>query len=460
MLEPNQGHATGAAPHGLTTPQAVRPFRPASRFPRRARDSMSPLEIDVTPPPTAQHVFIARQPIFDGQNRRVAYELLYRADRYATSASGPSATVMCSDTALHALLSIGLDRLTAGATAFVNITREHLLGELYKIFEPKAVVLELLESVDGDPSVVDACTRAVAEGYTLALDDYDGRASLDPLLPLVRIIKLDVLGRTEAELAPEVSRLTARGLTVLAERVETAEMRTLCARLGCSLFQGYVFSRPETLDGRTVSVQHATMFNIMSLLNQPDISDHTLEDAFRSHPSLSFSLLRIVNSASFGGRGVESIPHAIRLIGRDALSRWMLVMLVATVGAQSPVAHEAVIQSLLRARFCETLTAHLGDGDPASRFLVGLLSRMDTLLGLPMASILERLPVSDDIRAALLTQEGPHAQVLALADAYEQGEWAEVDAWDDVAQASASTLSQLYVDAAQWATQRLNVVRG
>ena len=111
-------------------------------------------EVDVTPPPTAQHVFIARQPIFDTHRRRVAYELLYRAHRDATQAIGLSESHMCGDTALHALLSIGLDRLTAGATAFVNITREHLLGELYKIFDPTAVVLELLETVDGDAAVV------------------------------------------------------------------------------------------------------------------------------------------------------------------------------------------------------------------------------------------------------------------------------------------------------------------
>jgi len=416
---------------------------------------MNYTEVDVTPPPTAQHVFIARQPIFDTNRRRVAYELLYRANRDATQAMGLSESRMCGDTALHALLSIGLDRLTAGTTAFVNITREHLLGELYKIFDPTAVVLELLETVDGDAAVVDACERAVAAGYRLALDDYDGRASLDTLLPFASIVKLDVLGKTAAELAPAVSRLKELGLTVLAERVETAEMLHTCEAVGCVLFQGYVFSRPETLDGRAVNVQHATVFNIMALLNEPDVTEAALEDAFRSHPSLSLSLLRIVNSASFGARSVDSIPYAIRLIGREALSRWMLIMLIATVGAQSPVAHEAVVQALVRGRFCETVTAHGLGGDPSARFLVGLLSRMDALLGLPMESVLERLPVSIDVRDALLTGTGPHAPVLRLADAYERGEWAEVDADDNVAIALRAELAGLYADAALWATQRL-----
>jgi EAL and modified HD-GYP domain-containing signal transduction protein len=410
------------------------------------------MEVDFTPPPTAKHVFVARQPIFDERNRRVAYELLYRSTRDATQAGGNvPAALMCGDTALHALLSIGLDRLTAGTTAFVNVTEEHLLGDLYKIFPPQDVVLELLESIDGTPAVVDACARAVRDGYTLALDDYDGRPSLDPLLEYVSIVKLDMLAVADVrDLAPTVTSLRGRGLKVLAERLETAEAVQIARELGCTLFQGYVYSRPETIDGRAVDVQQATVFRIMALLNAPDTTDRALEEAFRSHPSLSLSLLRIVNSAAFGGRGVESIPHALQLVGREALSRWMLIMLMASVGSRSAVAHEAVLSALVRGRFCETVTAHIGLGDPAARFLLGLLSRMDALLGMPKAELLERLPVSAELRHALVDGTGPDAAILALADDYERADWHAVEA-----QAPHLELSALYTEAVTWATERL-----
>lgn len=410
--------------------------------------------------PAAQTVYIARQPIFDAGNRRVAYELLYRASATATDSGPISSDVMCSDTALHSVVSIGLDRLTGGVVAFVNVTREHLVAELYRVFDPSTVVLEMLESIDGEPAVIDACARAVAAGYTLALDDYDGRASLDGLLPHVTIVKLDVLNRTHEELAPVVARLRTLGLTVLAERVETGAMRTMCRQLGCDLFQGYVFSRPETLDGRAITVQQTTMLNIMGLLSDSTVTDTTLEEAFRSHPSLSFALLRIVNSASFGARSVDSIPHAIRLIGREALSRWLLVLLVASVAAHSPVANEAVVQAMIRGRFCELVTARSGDGDPAARFLVGMLSRIDVLLGQPMERVLDRLPVSSDVRDALLHNVGPHAASLALAAAYEAGAWSEVDAAFDPSSATAADLSALYGEAVAWAQARLQAADG
>ena len=406
---------------------------------------------------TAQTVYVARHPIFDGGNRRVAYELLYRASAQAVDSGRISTDAMCSDTALHSVVSIGLDKLTGGVVAFVNITRDHLLAELYKVFDPTTVVLELLESIDGEPAVVDACVRAVDDGFTLALDDYDGRPSLDVLLPLVKIVKLDVLHRTREDLAPIVTRLRTLDLTVLAERVETGAMRTLCQELGCELFQGYVFSRPETLDGRAISLAQTTMLNIMGLLGDASVTDNGLEDAFRSHPALSFALLRIVNSAAFGARSVESIPHAIRLVGREALSRWMLVMLVASVATQSPVASEVVLQAMSRGRFCELLTERVGTGDPASRFMVGLLSFIDTLLGQPMLRVLEQLPVSADVRDALLHGTGPHAATLALARAYENGEWEQVDT--SLLDASADhepEFAAMYAEAVQWASDRLS----
>ena len=298
--------------------------------------------------------------------------------------------------------------------------------------------------------------RAVEAGYTLALDDYDGRASLEALLPFVKIVKLDVLGRTADELTEAVRVLRTHGVTVLAEKVETGAMRALCQQIGCSLFQGYVFRRPETLDGRAITLQQTTMLNIMGLLGDTSVTEPTLEEAFRSHPSLSFALLRIVNSASFGARSVESIPHAIRLIGRDALSRWLMVMLVASVATQSPVATEVVLQAMTRGRFCELLTVRRGTGDPAARFLVGLLSCIDALLGQPMSRILERLPVSADVRNALLHGVGPHAATLGLVCAYETGDWANVDALEEEAPDTRPIMAAIYAEATLWANERLS----
>ncbi len=406
-------------------------------------------------PPTAQDVCLARQPIFDLGNRCVAYELLYRASAVSTSAGGFSVDAMCSDTALHAVVSIGLDRLTAGAPAWVNLGREHLVADLYRVFDPREVVLELLETITPDDAVIAACRRAVSEGYTIALDDFEGKPSWAPLLEIAHIVKVDVLGHDAESLSAFVAPLRRYPqLTLLAERVETGTMRALCAKLGFSLFQGYYFSRPETLGGRALSLQQVTIANLLRLLSDPEVSERALDEAFGSHPSLSYALLRIVNSASLGFRNVESIPYAVQLLGRAALSRWLLILLVSGVASRSPIAQEAVKHALVRARFCELVTAANGTGDPSARFLVGLLSRFDVLLGLPMAEVLSRLPVSADVRDALLHGVGPHAAVLSLVEAYEHAAW---DAVATLGAESDAPLGETYAQAVTWAESRLSL---
>ncbi|MEP6836164.1 MAG: EAL domain-containing protein [Gemmatimonas sp.] len=419
---------------------------------------MSTLETHLAsppPPPTARDVYVARQPIFDVRNEVVAYELLYRDSAQSTAAGMQAPSVMCNEMALHAMLTIGLDRLTGGSTAWINITRDHLLNGLHRLFSPQHIVLELLESISGDDEVVAACERARADGYVLALDDYDGRADLLPLLPQASVIKLQIFDRTEEELAPLVRSLRVEGLTVLAECVETVESRNMCERVGCTLFQGYVFSRPETFAGRAMSVEQVTILNILAMLGNDGISEAKLEEAFQSNPTLSYALLRIVNSAAIGLRSVTSIPHAMRIIGRSALSRWLHVMLMATVASRSPIAHEAVQQALVRARFCELMTDVSGTGDPAAQFMVGLLSRLDVLLGMPLVEVMERLPVRPEVRMALLEGTGTHARALRTAIAYENADWETVRAHAPLSTFKMRALMEAYAEATEWATERL-----
>jgi EAL and modified HD-GYP domain-containing signal transduction protein len=201
-------------------------------------------------PPTAHDVYLARQPIFDAGNRCVAYELLYRA----SSAGGLSVDVMCNDTALHAVVSIGLDRLTGGAPAWVNVGREHLVGDLYGVFPPRGVVLELLETITPDDTVIEAARRAVRAGYRIALDDFEMTAPWAPLLELAQIVKVDVLGHDAHSLALFIApRRTYPHLKRLAERVETGSMRLLCGKLGCQSVSG-VLLQPSRHAGRAIAL--------------------------------------------------------------------------------------------------------------------------------------------------------------------------------------------------------------
>ena len=423
----------------------------------------------MAPPPTHLNalsarrmldVFVARQPIFDRQDNLVAYELLYRGNPTENRAAGVSVTQMATDTLVRTLLSMGLDRVTGGKTAFINVTREVLLSDQFQVLDPSSVVIELLESIACDAETQPACASLVRRGYTLALDDFVYSPSYDPLLRMARIVKLDVLDRPMEELREVMDILEPFRVSCLAERVENAEVHAQCAALGFELFQGYFYARPEILSGREMPVQQANIIRLLNLLRNPDASDPQIEDAFRADMVLSFKLLRIVNSAALGGMGIESIKHAVQLLGRGSLHRWLSLLLVSSLTTSNGVHNELVTMAMQRARFCELIAETRGRRrESGALFMVGLFSLLDALLRKPMEEILAQVDLTTELRDVLLHRSGPHASTLRLVEAYETACWDDVVTESGALGLPLSEVPELYAQAVDWTRQRHDPLR-
>ena len=400
-------------------------------------------------------IALARQPIFDRADRLVAYELLYRESVRTTAAAGADSTRMSSDTITRTLLGIGLERVTGGRRAFINVDRPMLLDGSIHVLDPQQVVIELLESVACDDETLPACEALVAAGYSLALDDYVHDPANVPLLRLARIVKIDVLGRTDEELRATLAHVRPYDVSCLAERVETAAARARCATLGFELFQGYFHARPELLAGREVPVQQGNLIRLMNVLRDPETSDAQVEEIFRGDITLAYKLLRIVNSAGTGRAGVESIGHAIRLLGRATLHRWLGLLLVSSFATATGVRAELVTGAMLRARFCELLGEAAGRRrEGGALFMAGLFSLLDALMRVPMTEVVSRLELTAELRQALLAREGPYAAALRVAEAYETGAWDTVASSAEAFGVSLDVLPVLYVEALAWAQER------
>jgi EAL and modified HD-GYP domain-containing signal transduction protein len=403
-------------------------------------------------------VFVARQPIFDSSGDTYAYELLYRRTGSTTMAEGVSADVMASEVLVHTFLNIGMDRMTGGHRAFLNFTREMLVRGMHQLFDPHTVVIELLETVRPDAEVIAAARGLVEAGYTLALDDFEFTAEFEPLLRIAKVIKLDVLNRSDEELRAMYARVAPYGGTILAERVETQAMRDTCHAIGYRLFQGYFFSKPETLARRDLSAAQLTILRLMNLLRDPNTTDAALEDAFRTDVSLTYKLLRTVNSASMGGRGIESIRHAVRMVGRGELHKWLSLLLVTSVAGKGGTDGELVRVAIQRARLCETVAQQGRDRRSAEAlFMVGLFSLLDAILKVPLGEVLHRIDLADEVRRALLARSGPYAPTLAMVEAYERGSWPVVQSECDLMGVDATMLGDLYLDAVRWTREKLDL---
>ena len=371
-------------------------------------------------------VFLARQPIFDRQQKVYAYELLYRSgfkNNFYDDSDGDQAT---STVLTHSFLSIGIDTLTRGKMAFVNFSRNLLVQELITVFPKESIGVEILEDVEADTEIVTICEKLKRLGYTLVIDDFVFKPELSPLLELVDIIKVDFVNTEVEERSSIIQRVDSRRIKFLAKKVETQEEFKQAVEMGYSYFQGYFFAEPEIVVGRDVPAVKLNFLRLLQQVNQPDLDYDRLENIFKQEVTLSYKLFRYINSAYFGfPNEIRSIRHALSLIGLCEAKKWLSLIAMSSMGKDK--SEELVLSSLFRANLCQSLAHLVGLKEQASElFLVGLFSRLDAFLDQPLSDILSKLPVSEDMKNALLGKKGTWGQVFQLAVSYERGDWDQV----------------------------------
>jgi len=393
-------------------------------------------------------IFIARQPIFDRHDVVTAYEILFRSselnrfealDQNLASGQSLERTVM----------GFGFEQLVGDKTAFVNLTRDLLVAEAFTLLPAGRAVIEVLETIAPDPAVLAACTRARDLGYRIALDDFVARPELEPLLALADIVKID--WRDPAGASPEaIDRLRSPGRTILAEKIETPDERRRAEAAGCDLFQGYFFCRPEMLRRKAPSPSRTNHLRLLREVGQQDIDFARVERLIREEVAFSVRLLRYLNSAGFGWRfQVETIQHALRLLGVRELRKW--VSAVATVGLAEGKPAELVATALIRARLAELLAEPTGlPRADLDLFLSGLLSVMDVVMDEPLDRLLESMAVNHAVRTGLLGHEPPFGPVLDLVVAQERGDWPRMERLAGEMGTAPARVQEAYRSATAW----------
>jgi c-di-GMP phosphodiesterase len=398
---------------------------------------MSELESD-----THEGVIVARQPIFDAGWDVVAYELLYRPLSDEAAPVGPEA--MTAGVMAGAFGELGLDLLVGDRSAHINVTREFLLDMRPLPLDPRRTVLELIEDQKVDTALIDVLAEAVDAGFTLALDDFKHAPKMDPLLDLASIVKLDVRALSPKQLEAEVRKLAPRNLTLVAEKVETAEEYELCRELGFDHYQGYFFALPEL--SRTAGTPTRELGTLVALAaTDEDTTLEELENIVRRDAGLSHKLLRYANSAYVSPlRQIESLRHAVTMIGATSIRRWSLLM--ALSGLRDAPNH-LLEMAILRARMSELLAPGMRAA-PDRAFTAGLFSLLDALTGREMDELVAELSFDDRLASALVRREGPEGAVLDATLAYERG------AFDDAAEhARPELLADAYTQALRWADE-------
>lgn len=398
-------------------------------------------------------IFLGRQPIYDKGMRVRAYELLYRAGPDATAGSfdGDRAT---SSVIVNTLTELGLDTVLGNKRGYINLTERFLLGQAPIPFPPERVTLEILETVQITDEIIAAVRGLKERGFEIAVDDYIGGENHDPLLAVADVIKIDLMAMDRSRLPEIVADLKQRGLKLVAEKVETQGDFDLCQELGFDMFQGYFLCRPKILDAQRIPGNRLAIMQLLARLQNPDAELDDLVELISQNVTLSYKVLRYVNSAYLGlGRKIDSIRQAVLMLGQNTIRSLAALMTLSEIYDKPD---ELIRLSMIRARMSELLAKQLSGLEPNKAFTVGLFSTLDALLDAPMQTLMDTLPLADDVRRALIEQTGPAGELLQTVISYERGDWESAAArrFDTAVQTEA------YFEALNWADTLFAEVAG
>ena len=389
--------------------------------------------------------FIARQPIFDRNRNVVAYELLFR-DSQENTYTGKDQT-LCSKQTLATAMLIGLDPIANGRDIYLNCTEQVLLGGYPTLLPPDCTVVEVLENVEPTPEVVDSCKKLKDAGYRIALDDFEDREDYRPLIDLADIIKVDFKLSDQNKWAKFSDRYGKKH-RLLAEKVETDDEFAKGSKLGYQFFQGYFFRKPKILSAHSIGALNPRHAELFKVLGSEELNFRDIERVVKSEPALCYRLLRYLNSAAFSFRSeIRSIMHALTLLGESEMRKFL--MLAVTVLSGSAKKQELVSTALIRGRFAESLANDFKE-EGYSLFIMGVLSMMDAILEVPIEVVVRQLAIPENVRQALMGEDGKLRDCLDLVLAYEAADWDQCDAICRCHSLDRERMGHMYLDTLRW----------
>lgn len=372
-------------------------------------------------------VYMARQPIYDAVKKLSAYELLYRADennRFASNVSGDEATsILVSD----AITVFGINNITNGNLAYINFTKQLIMDDFALLLSPDEVVIEILEDTIIDEEIIQKLAELKKRNYTIALDDYTGDERYDSIMEFVDIIKVDFQAVNRIKMAEIADVYKKQGKVLLAEKIETEEDFLLAIQSGYELFQGYYFSKPKMIKGRSVKLDASGYATIIVELGKLDPDFKSLSEAIKVNPNLTYKLLQYVNTMKFAQKTtVSSIQMALVTMGLNEVRRWILLIMAREFSYNKQ--DELVKTSFIRGVFSEKLAQKTLDLNHRSHeaFLLGVFSMMEAISGISTEDLMRELPLNDDVKGALHGEENSFRRLLNFVENYENANWDEI----------------------------------
>ncbi|USD41019.1 EAL domain-containing protein [Vibrio sp. SCSIO 43135] len=372
-----------------------------------------------------QSTYVARQPILNSKRQTLGYELLFRDGENNAFPQHIDSNRATYRLIVENFLSAGTNPSIPHSRCFINFPYQSLLRRLPLSLPKEQIVVEVLESCPPSDELFDAIRDLNQRGYLIALDDFVYDEKWERFLPYVHIVKIDIMALGLEQACDFVRMHKAQGgkRKFLAERVETEAEFQATRSAGFTFFQGYFFSKPEMVKQSYISPEQIVAMELFQEVCKAEVDFDRVERIVAQDVALSYKLLRFVNTMSDRLEvSISSFRQALVYLGQDRLKMFVSLAVASFVSVKKP--QELYNLSLQRAQFCHLMSAD----NPfypyrEQAFLIGLFSILDALMDVSLDVLVSQLPLSDEIKSALLEREGLIGALLSVEECYEKADW-------------------------------------
>lgn len=397
------------------------------------------------------NVLMVRQPIFNDKLKIVAYQLRYKQSEQAEHSLFDSDSEG-SNLLINTFTSLCQDGKLGRVPLLLPFPNHMLSDDEPLVLPQRGLVIEISPDIEVTDTVINHVKELRKNGYRIALDGFALQPNLLPLVKLVNIVKVDFSQVGKKKIEPLVKMLLKAGITPLAENLDDFEALRFCQAAGFKLYQGKFISRPSKVLGREVPGNSAALLRLLSQLQRNDITPQEIEELIIMDAKLSFKVLRVVNSAAYQLKNpITSMHQAIVLLGHNQLRKWATLI---TLASSDDKPEELSRNFLARGRMCELVAQSGGMGQEESAFMVGMISQLDILLDVEMDTLLEQIPLEDEIKEAISSYRGPLGDLLKAVVAFEESDWLEVEKF----QLGKEFFDVAYRHSLQWADHALEAL--
>jgi len=326
---------------------------------------------------------------------------------------------------MNSLESIGLSNLTQNKPAFINFTSKMIKNQIFDILSSESIYIEILETVEVDEEIISICKELKSQGFKIVLDDFEFKESLIELVKIADIIKIDFLNTTKKvrkETLYLIKSKYNKDVKFLAEKIENYSHLKEAKKFDYDYYQGFYFTKPDIISGRKVEPFKQSYVNILEELNKEYPDFRQIENYIKQDLSMSYSLLRLVNSAAYG-YDINSIRQGIVLLGVDKLKKWSLLYSFKSLNSKKP--DILLITSLTRAYFAESLKQHLDIDEDL--FILGMFSLINAYLDRDLKDVLPLISMKSKFKDALISKEGKLGEVIKIIEIYEKSNWQDLN---------------------------------